>query len=50
MRTFQTQFAARPLALAAVPVLLAGCAAFSPDGGFGAVETAARERGVQQVK
>lgn len=50
MRTFQTRFAARPLALAAVPVLLAGCAVFSPDGGFGAVETAARERGVQQVK
>ena len=48
MRTFQTRFVARPLALAAVPVLLAGCAAFSSDGGFGAVETAARERGVKQ--
>ena len=42
----------RPAASAVVPALLAaflsGCATFSADGGFAAVETAARERGVKQ--
>jgi len=34
--------------LATTIALLGGCATFSQDGGFGAVETAARERGVKQ--
>ena len=33
----------RPLAAAAALALLAGCASFSPDGGFGGVEQAARQ-------
>ena len=48
MKPTQTPFLARLLALAAIALLIAGCATFSPDGGFGAVETAARERGIKQ--
>jgi len=48
MKPIQTPFLARRLALAAIALLIEGCATFSPDGGFGAVETAARERGVKQ--
>jgi outer membrane protein TolC len=48
MKPIQTPFVARLLALAAIALLFAGCATFSPDGGFGTVETAARERGVKQ--
>jgi outer membrane protein TolC len=40
--------AANGAALALAAVFLGGCATFSRDGGFGAVETAARERGVMQ--
>ncbi|WP_088286003.1 TolC family protein [Ideonella sp. A 288] len=36
--------AARPLLLLAVTSALTGCAAFSPDGGFSAVEQVAKER------
>lgn len=38
----------RPLAAALAALLLGGCATFSSDGGFRAVETAVRERGVTQ--
>ena len=48
MKPIQTPFLARLLALAAIALLFAGCATFSPDGGFGTVETAASERGVKQ--
>ena len=40
----------RTLLLALAPLLLAGCAGFSPDGGFGAVEQTARERLGKEVK
>ncbi|MES2957088.1 MAG: TolC family protein [Pseudomonadota bacterium] len=39
-----TARAARTLALTAVAALLAGCATFSPDGGFGPVERSAQQR------
>jgi outer membrane protein TolC len=39
----------RNIVAAALAVLLGGCATFSTDGGFSAVETAARERGVTQT-
>jgi len=38
----------RTLAAALTLVLLGGCATFSQDGGFGAVESATRERGLKQ--
>jgi len=34
--------------IALTAALIGGCAAFSPDGGFSTVETAARERGLKQ--
>src|SRR5687767_12748108 len=40
--------ATRAAVLALAAAFLGGCATFSADGGFGAVETAARERGVKQ--
>ena len=40
----------RALLLVLAPLLLAGCAGFSPDGGFGAVEQTARERLGKEVK
>jgi outer membrane protein TolC len=40
----------RALLIALVPLLLAGCAGFTPDGGFGAVEQTARERLGKEVK
>lgn len=40
--------AAKAAALALAAAFLGGCATFSQDGGFGAVETAARDRGVKQ--
>ena len=45
--TIQTPGAARPLRLLAVLVsvaVLGGCASFSPDGGFAAVEKTAKDR------
>ena len=39
---------ARTLTAALVIALLGGCTTFSPDGGFGTVESAARERGLKQ--
>jgi outer membrane protein TolC len=45
----QTSMSTPRFALLATTIaLLGGCATFSQDGGFGAVETAARERGVKQ--
>ena len=38
----------RTAVLAAAAALVAGCASFSPDGGYDAVQSAARERGVTQ--
>jgi outer membrane protein TolC len=38
----------RTTLLAAAAALLAGCASFSPDGGYDAVQSAVRERGVTQ--
>jgi len=40
----------RPGLIAASALLLGGCASFSPDGGFGAVETAVRERTGQSAQ
>jgi outer membrane protein TolC len=40
----------RALLLVLAPLLLPGCAGFSPDGGFGAVEQTARERLGKDVK
>ena len=43
-RTIARSTPMRRVALAALGVLLAGCASMSPDGGFGAVEKATAER------
>jgi len=40
----------RPLALALAAAFLGGCATFSEDGGFGAVESALRERAAGEAK
>ena len=40
----------RAVAIAVATLLLAGCASFSPDGGFGPVENAVRERTGQEAK
>ena len=42
--TTYSSLAFRRAALAAVLILLGGCASFSPDGGFDAVSTAVRDR------
>ena len=52
MKTFPNLKAgrARTLALAISAVFVGGCATFSADGGFGTVETAAKERLNKEVK
>ena len=53
MRTRTEQGRLKLVPLAAALALLAGCASFSPDGGFGAVEQTARDRlgkDVQRVR
>ena len=45
---FSPVSSARSLAVAAVITSLSGCATFSADGGFGIVETIARERALKQ--
>ncbi len=44
MRTSTDQSRLKLVPLAAAVALLAGCASFSPDGGFGPVEQTAREK------
>ena len=46
MRTNTLHFRSGALVLAAL--LIGGCSTFSSDGGFGTVETAVRERGLEQ--
>ena len=48
MTIIHTALARKTLAAAASVIILGGCATFSPDGGFGAVESASRERGLSQ--
>src|SRR5688572_24332222 len=38
----------KTIALAVATMALGGCTTFSPDGGFGAVDTGSRERGLKQ--
>ncbi len=48
MQNRKSTLASGSLVLAIATVALAGCATLSPDGGFGAVDSAARERGLRQ--
>lgn len=43
-----TRSPVRTLSLGVVVMFLGGCATFSTDGGFGAIDTAAKERGLRQ--
>ncbi len=48
MQSEKSSLRARTLALALAAIALGGCVAFSPDGGFDAVGSASRERGLKQ--